>query len=106
MAVVSMMRFSGDADDLARRIRDHIDPVTERLASKHGSIARFVCRLPHDEPGVLVINVWQSDHGRHEMAREPAILAALEAAGLPRPSFVGYDIISHHLDATAFETLP
>jgi hypothetical protein len=38
MAVVSMMRISGDPDELAVKIEQHIRPVGRRLAPQHGGL--------------------------------------------------------------------
>ena len=38
MAVVSMMRFTGDTDDLARRMKD-VAEVIRPLAERHGGLA-------------------------------------------------------------------
>src|SRR5712691_5635064 len=45
MAVVSMMRVSGDADELAARIREHVEPVAQRLAPKHDGLGLIIARL-------------------------------------------------------------
>ena len=36
MAVVSMMRISGDTDELVAKMREHLMPVGERFAPEHG----------------------------------------------------------------------
>ena len=90
MAVVSMMRFSGDPDELTKAF-DEMGPVTEQLAAKHGGLANIVAR---DADGLLVINVWETEEGRHAMAQEPQILEGLRASGLPQPDFTGYEILA------------
>ena len=91
MPVLSMMRFSGDADDLFARVRDHVDPVTSRLAPSHGGLANIVART---DDGIAVINLWEHDEGRHAMAAEPEVQEAVRSAGLPPPKFDGYDVLS------------
>jgi hypothetical protein len=91
MPVVSIMRVSGDPDALAAGIRDHITPVAEKLAEKHGGLLNVVART---DDGLLLINLWQTDEGRHAMAEEPEIQAALSAAGFPAPHFEGYDVLA------------
>jgi len=49
MAVVSMMRVSGDADELAARIREHVDPVARRLAPQHDGLGLIIARS--SQPG-------------------------------------------------------
>jgi DNA-binding IclR family transcriptional regulator len=92
MAVVSMMRFAGNPDDLAARMAEHVDPVAERLAAKHGALVSIVARDGDD--GIIVINLWEHEEGRHTMAEEPEVQAAVQAAGLPAPAFTGHEVLS------------
>ena len=90
MAVVSMMKFSGDPDELAAKMNEHIRPVGTELGQKHGNLGFILARTGD---GVLAINLWETEEGRQAMAQEPAVLAALQAAGLPAPGFEGYEIL-------------
>jgi hypothetical protein len=90
MPVVSMMRFSGDPDELLAKIQETVEPVSERLAEKHGGLINIVAR--DGDNGILVINVWETEEGRHAMAAEPEIQEAVRNAGLPQPNFDGYPI--------------
>lgn len=91
MAVVSMMRFPGDAGEIEQKIRDVVDPVSRRLAPKHGGLANIVART---DDGVLVINLWETEEGRHAMAAEPEIQEAVGSAGLPPPDFEGFEVLA------------
>ena len=91
MPVLSMMRMEGDADALAAKISEQVSPVAERLAPKHGGLLNIVAKT---DGGILVINLWESEEGRHAMAEEPEIQQAVQAAGLPRPAFEGYEVIA------------
>jgi hypothetical protein len=91
MAVVSMMRIPGDADELAAKLREHVWSVAEELAPTHGGLAAIVAR---DENGLLMINLWESEEGRHAMAAEPAVQEGLRAAGFPEPSFEGHEVLA------------
>ncbi len=91
MAVVSMMRFPGDADELTRKVRDVVDPVSRRLALKHGGLANILART---DDGILVINLWENEEGRHAMAAEPEIQEAISSAGLPPPNFEGFEVLA------------
>jgi hypothetical protein len=91
MAVVSMMRVPGDADQLAAAIREHVDPVAQRLSQKHGGLANIVAR--DRDGGLLMINLWETEEGRHAMAAEPEIRQAVQAAGLPTPAFEGHEVL-------------
>jgi hypothetical protein len=90
MAVVSMMRMSGDADELATKLREHVAPIGRELAPKHGGLGTIVARTGD---GILVVNLWESEEGRQAMAEEPRVLEALQAGGFPPPGFEGYEVI-------------
>jgi hypothetical protein len=92
MAVVSMMRMEGNPDELASKILEHVDPVARRLAPAHGGLGTILART---ESGVLAINLWKSEQDRHDMAAEPEIQEALEAAGLPAPNFEGFEVLRY-----------
>ena len=82
MAVASMMRMQGDPDDLLEPLQKHVVPVGERLAPGHGGLANVVART---DDGVLVVNLWQTDEGRHAMAEEPE-RASGTPGSRPRPA--------------------
>ena len=90
MAVVSMMRMSGDPDELAAKLAEHVRPVAMELAPNHGGLGTITART---DDGILVINLWETEEGRQAMAQEPAVLEALQAAGFPPPSFEGHEVI-------------
>ena len=90
MAVVSMMRISGNPDELAAKAREHLRPVGMELAPKHGGLGNIVART---DDGILVVNIWESEEGRHAMAEEPRVQEAIRAAGFPPPAFEGYEVI-------------
>ena len=89
MAVISMMRMSGDTDELVQKL-EGIRDVGRRLAPKHGGLGTIAAKT---DDGILVINLWENEEGRHAMAEEPEVLEALQAAGLPMPSFEGYEVL-------------
>jgi hypothetical protein len=86
------MRMSGDPEELIARLNEHIEPVTERLARAHGVLLNIVAR--DGDEGILVVNLWETDEGRHAMAQEPEMQAALGRAGLSAPRFEGYEIVA------------
>ena len=90
MAVVSIMKMSGDPDELAAKLREHVAPVGRELAPGHGGLGTIVART---DDGILVINIWEHEEGRHAMAEEPQVHEALRAGGFPPPAFEGYDVI-------------
>jgi hypothetical protein len=90
MAVVSMMKLTGDADELAAKLREHVRPVGMELGPKHGGLGTIVARA---DDGIMVINLWENEEGRHAMAEEPRIQEAVQAAGLPAPAFKAHEVI-------------
>lgn len=89
MAVVSMMRITGDTDDLIAKVREHLIPVGERIAPQHGGLGTILARTPD---GILVINLWGNEEGRHAMAEDPEVRASIAAAGFPTPAFEAFEI--------------
>jgi hypothetical protein len=90
MAVVSMMKMSGDANELAAKLNEHVRPVGREFAPKHGGLGTIVART---DDGIMVINLWETEEGRHAMAAEPRIQEALRAGGFPPPAFEGYEVL-------------
>jgi hypothetical protein len=91
MPVLSMMRMDGNSDELAAKIKEHLAPVGERLGPKHGGLLNIVAKT---DSGVLIVNLWENEEGRHAMAEEPEIQQAIQSAGLPRPAFEGYEVVT------------
>jgi hypothetical protein len=99
MPVVSMMRMEGDADELSAKAGGELQEVTERLGPGHGWLGTIVAR--DGDAGILIINLWEHEEGRHAMAEEPEIQAAIRAGGFPQPKFEGYEVLSMNLRETA-----
>jgi hypothetical protein len=91
VAVLTMMSFSGDAGELAAKVRDHVAPVSWRLSAKHGCLANIVARTAD---GIVVLNLWESEEGRMAMSDEPEVQKAVGGAGLPRPEHEVLDVLS------------
>jgi len=91
MAVLSVMKIEGDPDDLIARMQATIDPVAVRKGPQYGGISSTVVRL---DDGIKIFNLWQTEAGRHEMAADPEIQAALRESGFPEPSAIGYEVVS------------
>jgi hypothetical protein len=93
MAVVSMMTFPGDTDELQAKMQG-MTQIGRDLARKHGGLGTIVAR---SDEGLLVINLWENEEGRHAMAEEPAVQQGLRDAGLPAPAFKGYEVLEMHI---------
>jgi hypothetical protein len=93
MAVVSMMRIPGNADELAGKVGE-LDAIGAKLARKHGALASVVAKT---DDGILVVNLWEHEEGRHAMAEEPEVREAVQRAGFPEPAFEGFEVIRHRV---------
>lgn len=94
MAVVSMMSIKGDADELVSKMKETVDPVASRKASEYGGISSTVVKT---DDGIMIINMWETEEGRHKMAEDPEVQQALRDAGLPQPSFKAYEVLHHRV---------
>jgi hypothetical protein len=91
VAVVSMLEFSGDPDELQSQM-SNVEEVASRKAADYGGVSSTVVRT---DDGIMIINMWSDTEGRHKMAEDPEIRQAIQDAGLPAPAAKGYDVIQH-----------
>lgn len=91
MPVLSMMTIEGSADELIAGMRQ-MREATERKAREYGGISSTVCRT---DDGIMVVNIWETEEGRHQMAADPEVQEALRSAGFPRPDFKAYEVLEH-----------
>jgi hypothetical protein len=89
--VVSIMEFQGDPEELKSKMSG-IDEVASRKAPEYGGVSSTVVRT---DDGIMVINMWDSEDGRHRMGDDPEVQKALRDAGLPPPSAKGYEVLEH-----------
>jgi hypothetical protein len=90
MPVLSMLRMQGDPDELWARLQEYVEPVAERLAAGHGGLLNVVART---SDGIVIVNLWEHEQGRHDMAAEPEMQAAFQSSGLPQPHFDGFEVM-------------
>jgi hypothetical protein len=90
MQVLSMMSMQGDPEELQARLQK-ISEVSERLAPKYGGIASTVVKT---DDGIMILNLWADEEGRHKMAEDPEIQQGMNEAGM-RPDFKAYEVIMH-----------
>jgi hypothetical protein len=91
MMVMSIMQIGGDPDDLIERMKE-VEEIAGRIAPEVGGISSTVVRT---EDGLMLVNLWKDEEGRHKMAEHPEIRAAIQRAGLPQPHATGYEVIRH-----------
>jgi hypothetical protein len=89
--VVSIMEFKGDPDEMKSKLHA-IDEIANAKAPEYGGVSSTVVRT---DDGIMVINMWDSEEGRHKMGDDPEIRQALQDAGLPPPSAKGYKVLEH-----------
>ena len=90
MPVLSVMSIQGNPDDLVARMEATLDPVAARKAPQYGAISSTVVRT---DDGIKILNLWETEEGRHRMADDPEIQDAVRAAGFPKPDFKGYEVL-------------
>ena len=61
--ILSVLEFDGDPDDLASRMREHVSPVSRRLAPEFGGISSTVVRTDWGDG----VNLWRDYEGRYEV---------------------------------------
>ena len=91
MAVLSVMSIQGNPDELLARMQSTLDPVAARKASQYGAISSTVVRT---DDGIKILNLWETEEGRHRMADDPDVQDAIRASGFPEPSFTGYEVLT------------
>jgi steroid delta-isomerase-like uncharacterized protein len=79
-----------------------IDPVAAIKAPQYGGISSTVVRT---DDGIKIFNLWETEEGRHLMADDPEIQAAIRESGFPKPSFTGYEVLAVRSAAEGAKTL-
>ena len=95
VAVVSMMEFSGDPEELKAQMSS-VEEVATRKAAEYGGVSSTVVRT---DDGIMIINMWSDAEGRHKMAEDPEMRQAIQDAGMPAPSAKGYEVLEHRTPA-------
>jgi predicted ester cyclase len=102
MAVLSVMSIQGNPDDLLARMESTLDPVAARKAPQYGAISSTVVRT---DDGIKILNLWETEEGRHRMADDPEVQDAVRAANFPEPHFKGYEVLTIRSAAEAAKAL-
>ncbi len=76
MRRLTIMRATGNPDELLAAKRDHIDPVMQRRAGEYGFISHVAARTPD---GMVIVNLWESEEGSEQAAQDPELQEAREA---------------------------
>ena len=89
--VVSIMEFAGDPAELQEKM-SRVDEVASRKAPEYGGISSTIVKT---DDGVMIINMWDNEDGRHRMAEDPELRDAIRDSGMPGPSARGYEVLAH-----------
>jgi hypothetical protein len=90
MAVVSIMEIQGDAEELTRQMEGTRE-LADRKAREYGGIASIVAKT---DDGAMIINLWETEEGRHKMADDPEMRAQMEKTGFT-PNFKAYEVLTY-----------
>ena len=90
--VGSIMEFSGNPEEIGQKMSG-IEEVAGRKAAEYGGISSTIVKT---DDGVMIINMWANEEGRHRMAEDPEIRQAVQDAGMPPPNARGYEVIKHN----------
>jgi hypothetical protein len=86
MQVLSIMKMQGDPDEILTNMQE-VEDVAARKAPEYGAISNTVVKT---DDGIMIINLWGDEEGRHKLAADPEIQAALQKIDM-RPDFKAYD---------------
>jgi hypothetical protein len=89
--VVSIMEIPGDPEELRQRTRA-LSEIAQRKAPEYGGVSSTVVKTG---TGVMIINMWDNEEGRHKMGDDPEIRQAIQDSGMPPPSAKGYEVLEH-----------
>jgi hypothetical protein len=90
VAVVSIMEMHGDANEIFGQMKQ-MEELAQRKAKEYGGIASIIARK---DDGVMIINLWENEEGRHKMADDPEMRSQMEGSGF-RPNFKAYEVLGY-----------
>ena len=90
---LSILEIQGNTDELVAKMAEHVAPVAARLAPEFGGISSTMVRT---DTGVMIVNLWKDDEGRHRFPEHPEMRAAIAKMGIT-PNARGYEVISHQV---------
>jgi len=90
MQVLSIMEMKGDPDEILANMKE-VEDVAGRKAPGYGGISNTVVKT---DDGIMIINLWGDEEGRHKLGNDSEVQAALQKIDL-RPDFKAYEVIRH-----------
>ncbi|MFD1507077.1 antibiotic biosynthesis monooxygenase [Georgenia yuyongxinii] len=92
MAVLVVARMTGNPDELAEKVLEHLTPVMNEVARQRGAVWHALAKTPD---GVMVVDVWESADAVTAAVGEQRVQEAIERSALPQPQFDIYDLVEH-----------
>src|SRR5256885_16109489 len=89
--VMSIMEFSGNPDEVLGKMKS-VEQLASRKASEYGGISSTVVKT---DDGVMIINFWDSEDGRHRMGADPESRRAIQDEARRRPHAKGSQVLRH-----------
>lgn len=90
---LSIMELNGDTDQLLSDLQEHVVPVAARLAPEFGGIQSTMVRT---DTGVMIVNLWKDDEGRHRFPEHPEMREAIAKVGIV-PNARAYEVVTHNV---------
>lgn len=90
MAVLVVVRMTGDPDQVLRQLNEHISPIMDERAPRQGALWHSIARTPD---GVIAVDVWESADALQGVLADPEIQQALERGELPEPQVEVYELV-------------
>ncbi len=92
MAVLVVVKFDGDPEQLVASTKEHVDPVMSRIAPERGARWHALSKSPE---GVIVVDIWDSIDAASSTMALPEVQEAMRAAGFPEPRAEFYELVSY-----------
>ena len=92
MAVLVVIRMTGDPDQLVPLLNEHLSPIMDEIAPRQGALWHSLAKTPD---GVIVVDVWESADGLQNVLSQPEMQQAIERSGLPEPQIDVYELVDH-----------
>ncbi|HJQ49165.1 MAG TPA: hypothetical protein VJ838_01455 [Gaiellaceae bacterium] len=75
MAVLAMVKLSGDPEKLLAAKRQFMDPVAAQVFPQHGHVWQVIARGDEE---LVIMNLWEDEEGREHANADPAMQEARE----------------------------
>ena len=92
MAVLMLISLAGDPDRLATSLREHLEPVMDRVAVTNGARWHSLSKNPD---GVLIADIWDDPAGMDRTMSMPEVREAMEKAALPQPRIEVHELVMY-----------